>query len=74
MLELTLSPSGELIRHRVVESSGSDIFDKIAMTSLERAEPFPPVPSEAGHEPYTLRVPFEYDNESHHLRADRRPQ
>jgi periplasmic protein TonB len=60
VLELTLSPSGELIRHRVVESSGSEVLDKVAMISLERAAPFPPIPSEAGRDPYTLRVPFEY--------------
>ncbi len=60
VLELTLSPSGELIRHRVVESSGSETLDRTAMISLERAAPFPPVPPEAGREPHTLRVPFEY--------------
>jgi protein TonB len=60
VLELTLSPSGELVQHRVVESSGSTALDKTAMSSLERAAPFPPVPPEAGREPHTLRVPFEY--------------
>ncbi len=60
VLELTLSPSGELIRHRIVQSSGSAALDKTAMTSLEQAAPFPPVPPEAGREPHTLRVPFEY--------------
>jgi periplasmic protein TonB len=60
VLELTLSPSGDLIGHRVVQSSGSEALDRIAMASLERAAPFPPIPSEAGGEPHTLRVPFEY--------------
>jgi periplasmic protein TonB len=60
VLELTLSPSGELLKHRVVQSSGSSTLDKTAMMSLERAAPFPPVPPEAGAEPHTLRVPFEY--------------
>jgi periplasmic protein TonB len=60
VLELTLSPAGKLIQHRVVQSSGSEALDRIAMASLERAAPFPPIPSEAGGEPHTLRVPFEY--------------
>lgn len=60
VLELTLAPSGELLDHRVVVSSGLPELDRIAMTSLERAAPFPPVPSEIGKESHTLRVPFEY--------------
>ncbi len=60
VLELTLAPSGELIDHHVVQSSGSPALDKTAMSSLERAAPFPPVPPEAGKESHTLRVPFEY--------------
>ena len=60
VLELTLAPSGELLDHHVVVSSGSPALDKTAMTSLERAAPFPPVPSEVSKEPHTLRVPFEY--------------
>lgn len=60
VLELTLSPSGELLAHRILESSGSETLDKSAMTSLERAAPFPPFPPELGKEAQTLRVPFEY--------------
>ena len=60
VVELTLAPSGELLDHRVVESSGSPSLDKIAMTSLERAAPFPPVPAEVNKQSHTMRVPFEY--------------
>ncbi len=60
VVELTLAPSGELLDHHVVQSSGSPTLDKTAMSSLERAAPFPPVPPEAGKESHTLRVPFEY--------------
>ena len=60
VLELTLAPSGELLDHRVVVSSGSSALDKTAMTSLERAAPFPPVPPEVSKEPHKLRVPFDY--------------
>jgi protein TonB len=60
VVELTLAPSGELLDHHVVESSGSPMLDKTAMTSLERAAPFPPVPAEVSKQSHTLRVPFEY--------------
>ena len=60
VLELTLSSSGQLLAHRILESSGSETLDKSAMTSLERAAPFPPVPPELGNQAQTLRVPFEY--------------
>jgi len=60
VVELTLAPSGELLEHHVVESSGSPTLDRTAMTSLERAAPFPPVPPEANKKSHTLRVPFEY--------------
>ncbi len=60
VIELTLAPSGYFLAHRVVKSSGSDTLDRTAMISLERAAPFPPAPPEAGAQPHTLRVPFEY--------------
>jgi protein TonB len=60
VLELTLAPTGELLDHHVVVSSGSPTLDTTAMTSLERAAPFPPIPPEVGRQSHTLRVPFEY--------------
>jgi len=60
VLELTLGASGELLDHHVVVSSGSSMLDRTAMTSLERAAPFPPVPPEVSEQSHTLRVPFEY--------------
>ncbi len=60
VVELTLSSSGQLLAHRVVESSGSEALDRTAMTSLEQAAPFPPIPPELGKDIHTLRVPFQY--------------
>jgi protein TonB len=60
VIALTLAPSGDILARSVVESSGSETLDKTAITSLERAAPFPPAPPELSKEPYTLRVPFEY--------------
>ncbi len=60
VLELTLSASGELLDHHVVQNSGYAILDKAAMSSIAHAAPFPPLPPEIGREPHTMRVPFEY--------------
>jgi protein TonB len=60
MVELTLAPSGELLAHRVIASSGSELLDRTAMASLERAAPFPRAPEELSKEPYTLTLPFDY--------------
>ncbi len=60
VVELTLAPSGALLDHRVLKSSGSDLLDRTAMASLERAAPFPPAPEEVSKGPYRLSIPFEY--------------
>ena len=60
IVELTLAPSGALLEHRVLQSSGSDLLDRTALASLERAAPFPPAPVELSKGPYTLSIPFEY--------------
>ncbi|MGO9547397.1 MAG: TonB family protein [Rhodomicrobium sp.] len=59
-VELTLAPSGELLAHRVIESSGSDLLDRTALASLERAAPFPHAPEELSKQPYTFIIPFDY--------------
>jgi len=60
IVELTLAPSGALLAHRVLQSSGSDVLDRTAMASLERAAPFPPAPEELIKGTYTVSIPFEY--------------
>jgi protein TonB len=56
----TIAPSGELISRNVAESSGSDILDRAALSTLDKSAPFPAIPHELGPDPMTLRVPFEY--------------
>lgn len=60
VLVLTIAPSGQLMSHEVVQSSGSAILDGAAIASLEKAAPFPPIPHDLSAGPYTIRVPFEY--------------
>ncbi len=58
-VELTLSPGGKLITHRVVKSSGVHLLDETAMANLEHV-PFPPPPAGLVKEPYTVTFSFDY--------------
>ncbi|MBT3071784.1 TonB C-terminal domain-containing protein [Rhodomicrobium sp. Az07] len=62
LLELTIAPTGELLSHRVVKSSGARDLDETAMASLKRAAPFPPIPADIAKGPRTLLVPFDYSS------------
>lgn len=44
-IELTISRSGELLGTKLIESSGSDLFDNSASTALRNAAPFDPLPN-----------------------------
>ncbi len=59
VVELTLSPDGKLLDHRVLKSSGVRLLDETAMAHLERA-PFPPPPAGLFKEPYTVTFPIDY--------------
>ena len=58
-VELTLSPDGKLLAHRVVKSSGVRLLDQTAMANLESV-PFPPPPDGLVKEPYTVTFSFDY--------------
>ncbi len=58
-VELTLSPTGKLLAHRVVKSSGFHLLDRTAMANLERV-PFPTPPDGLIKEPYTVTFSFDY--------------
>jgi protein TonB len=60
LVSLTIAPSGQIVSHDIVESSGSDALDRAAIGSLEKAAPFPPLPKGLSDGPYTVIVPFEY--------------
>jgi protein TonB len=55
-----IAPSGELLSHEIVESSGVAALDRAAVASLQRAAPFPPIPPEVSAGPLALTVPFDY--------------
>ncbi len=58
-VELTLSPAGKLLAHRVVKSSGIHLLDQTAMANLERV-PYPAPPAGLVREPYTVTFSFDY--------------
>lgn len=58
-VELTLSPNGKLLSHRIVKSSGISLLDQTAMASLESV-PFPPPPNNLINGPYTVTFSFDY--------------
>lgn len=60
LVSVTIAPSGQLLSCSVAKSAGVPELDQAAMTSVERAAPFPPIPREVSAAPLTLTVPFEY--------------
>lgn len=60
MLRFTIGEDGEIVAREVAESSGSKLLDDAALAALERAAPFPPIPSEVGTRPLVVSVPFKF--------------
>lgn len=59
-LEFTIGPAGELLSRTVKKSSGSKILDKAAITTLDRAAPFPVMPKDISDKPMIVSVPFKF--------------
>jgi protein TonB len=60
VVRFTVGPQGELISREVTSSSGSKVLDDAAMASIDRAAPFPAMPSEAPDGPLVVSVPFKF--------------
>lgn len=61
VVRFTVGPGGELISREVASSSGSKLLDDAAVASVERAAPFPAMPSEARADgPLVVSVPFKF--------------
>lgn len=43
ILEFTLSPQGNLLSHKIIQSSGFSLLDQQALLALKRSQPFPEV-------------------------------
>lgn len=60
VVRFTVSPQGELISREIATSSGSKLLDDAAVASIDRAAPFPAMPSEAAEGPLVVSVPFKF--------------
>ena len=60
LLQITVAPSGQLLDHSVMQSSGTPELDRAAIAALEHAAPFPPLPAEFKYNPLTFTVPFRF--------------
>jgi periplasmic protein TonB len=60
VLQFTVSPTGELLSHSILQSSGTKELDDAALAALERSAPFPAMPEAAGSKPLPLQVPFNF--------------
>jgi periplasmic protein TonB len=60
VVRFTVGPDGELMSREIATSSGSKTLDDAAIASIEKAAPFPPMPSEVKKEPMVVSVPFRF--------------
>lgn len=60
VVRLTVKSDGELLSRKIIKSSGSQILDNAAIASIEKASPFPPIPSEVGEDTIEVSVPFKF--------------
>lgn len=61
VVRFTVGPQGELISREVASSSGSKLLDDAAVASIDRAAPFPAMPTEAKADgPLVVSVPFKF--------------
>jgi len=60
VVRLTVKSDGALVTHRIVKSSGSRVLDNAAIASIQKASPFPPIPSEVGRDTIEVSVPFRF--------------
>jgi periplasmic protein TonB len=60
VVAFTVGGDGEITSHRIAKSSGSKVLDDAAIASIERAAPFPPIPTELGKTALEVSVPFKF--------------
>lgn len=60
MLRFTVGPKGDILSRTIQQSSGSKLLDDAAMSALDRAAPFPPMPQELAGGPLEVQVPFRF--------------
>ena len=63
VVRFRVAAGGQLVSREITTSSGSKVLDEAAVAVLERAAPFPPMPTGvASGEPMVVTVPFEFNH------------
>lgn len=60
ILKFTVGLDGKLVSKEVAESSGFPVLDDAALTTLDRASPFPAIPPDVSRTPMTFQQPFKF--------------
>jgi protein TonB len=60
VVKFVVDMQGAIVSREVTTSSGSDVLDKAAIASIDRAAPFPPMPADLGEEKIVVSVPFRF--------------
>jgi periplasmic protein TonB len=58
VVQLTVTPEGQLATVGIARTSGSDLLDDAALEMVRRAAPLPPLPASSAGRPVTLAVPI----------------
>lgn len=60
VVRLTVKSDGEVLSRRIVKSSGYKALDDAAIASIEKASPFPPMPTSLDEDTIQVSVPFKF--------------
>lgn len=60
VVEMTVDPSGRVLKREVKKSSGFKNLDQAAMASVDKSSPFPPFDGNVSSGPLVVSVPFKY--------------
>jgi protein TonB len=60
-LSFTLDRKGRVTKSRVVKGSGFSVLDQEALAWVQRAQPFPPPPSDVPDEKLSMTVPYRFN-------------
>jgi protein TonB len=60
LIELRIAKDGSLDRVWLLRSSGVPAFDEAALTAVQGAQPFPPVPDEVAKQTLAINAAFRY--------------
>ncbi|MBF0678692.1 MAG: TonB family protein [Devosia sp.] len=60
VVRFTVNASGQLANVSIARSSGNSAVDQAGITTVQRAAPFPPIPSGAGRNSWTFDVPLAF--------------